>query len=262
MNDVLRAYDGSGAAWARGPSRLYDRLALRIVEPHAARLRGAMVLDAGAGTGAVCRALRQAGATPVALDVSTDMLAQLGDGARLTLVGDICSMPLATGTVDAAVSAFTVSHVRTPERALAEMRRVVKPSGSVIVAVFGAAPQHASKDAVDRVASAYGFVPPAWYLELKMGTEPLTNTPELLRACAHAAGLHHIGVEDVTIASGLDTPRAVVEYRIGLAHLTPFARSLTADTYEHFVADAIDAVAIRGQAVAPRVLILSSRVSE
>jgi SAM-dependent methyltransferase len=259
VNDVLRAYDGSGVAWARGPSRLYDRLALRIIAPHAERLRGAMVLDAGAGTGAVSAALRLAGATPIALDASTDMLAQLGDRVHLAVAGDICSMPLATGTVDAAASAFTVSHVRTPERALAEMRRVVKPSGPVIAAVFGAAPEHASKDAVDQVASAYGFVPPPWYVELKTGTEPLTNTPALLHACAQAAGLRDIDIDDVVIPSGLDTAEDVVAYRVGLAHFGPFVRGMTAETHERFMSEAVEAVALRGQAVTPRVLILSSR---
>lgn len=261
MSEVLGAYEGSGAAWARGPAQLYDRMAMRIVEPHAERLRGAVVLDAGAGTGAVCRALRRTGAVPIALDASSDMLAQVGDAAVRTIVGDICSIPVVTGRFDAAVSAFSVSHVATPERALAEMCRVVKPSGCVIVAVFGASPPNASKDVVDQVAAAYGFVPPAWYLELKARTEPLSNTPELLYACAHAASLHDIDIDDVTLASGLDTPQAMVEYRIGMAHLSPFARSLTTETYQRFLTDAIAAVATRGQAVSPRVLILSSRAS-
>jgi ubiquinone/menaquinone biosynthesis C-methylase UbiE len=261
VSEVLKAYDGSGAAWARGPSSLYDRLAMRIVEPHAERLRGAMVLDAGAGTGAVCRALSRAGAAPIALDASADMLAQVGDAAVLTIVGDICSIPMVTGGLDAAVSAFAVSHVATPERAIAEMGRVVKPAGCVIVAVFGASRPNTSKDVVDQVAAAYGFVPPAWYLELKTRTEPLSNTPESLHACAQTASLHDIDIEDVTLASGLDTPQAMVEYRIGMAHLSPFARSLTTETYQRFVTDAIAAVAARGQAVSPRVLILSSRAS-
>jgi ubiquinone/menaquinone biosynthesis C-methylase UbiE len=259
VSELRGVYDGSGAAWARGPSRLYDKLALRIIEP--TRLQGALVLDAGAGTGAVCRALRRAGATPVALDTSADMLAQLGTAALHAVIGDICSEPFADGTFDAAVSAFVLSHVEAPERALAEMRRVVKPLGAIIAAVFGAAPTNASKDVVDRIAADYGFVAPAWYTTFKSHTEPLTNTPERFRACAGAAGLSDITILDVEVDSGIDTPEALVEYRIGMAHLAPFVSSLSPPRRERFMLDAADDVAARGQAVRPRVLVLSSRAS-
>ena len=183
-------YEHAGDAWARGPSRLlYDPLALRVVESAREQLRGCLVLDAGAGTGAVCRALRGVGATAIALDASADMLAHIGNAALVSVVGDICAQPFLTSSFDATVSAFTISHLESPERALREMRRVVKPRGLVIASVFGAAPSNASKDVVDRVAADYGFVTPTWHETLKTRTEPLTNTPDLLRACAEAAGL-------------------------------------------------------------------------
>jgi ubiquinone/menaquinone biosynthesis C-methylase UbiE len=256
------AYERAGAAWARGPSRLYDNLALRIVESAGEQLRGSLVLDAGAGTGAVCRALRRAGATAIALDSSADMLAQVGDAAVLAVVGDITAQPFLPATFDAVVSAFTISHVESPARALAELHRVVKPAGLVIAAVFGAAPSNASKDVVDLVAAEHGFVAPAWHETLKTRTEPLTNTPELLRACAEAAGLASIAVEDITVDPGLDSPTAMVEYRLGMAHFADFVGSLAATKRDALVHDAIAEVARRGQAIRPRVLILSSRASE
>jgi hypothetical protein len=142
------------------------------------------------------------------------------------------------------------------------MDRVVKARGLVIAAVFGAAAANASKDVVDKVAAEYGFVAPAWYETLKTRTEPLTNTPERLRACAQAAGLASASVEDVTIDSGLDSPQAMVEYRLGMAHVAPFVSSLTAAKREALMCDATAEVARRGQAIRPRVLILSSRASE
>ena len=150
------AYEGSGAAWACGPSFVYDRMALRVVQPYATRLAGKLVLDAGAGTGAVCRALARAGALPVAFDSSADMLAQVGDAALVAIVGDLCAQPFLDGAFEAAVSAFAISHVDTPERSLAELRRIVKPSGPVIVAVFGAAPRNANKNIVDQLAAQHG----------------------------------------------------------------------------------------------------------
>ncbi|HEY8672172.1 MAG TPA: class I SAM-dependent methyltransferase [Candidatus Dormibacteraeota bacterium] len=262
MTEVRAAYERAGDAWSRGPSRLYDQLALRIVESAGEQLRGTLVLDAGAGTGAVCRALRSAGATAIALDAAAGMLAHIGNAALLSVVGDICAQPFLAASFDAAVSAFTISHLEAPERALGEMRRVVRARGLVVAAVFGAAAPNASKDVVDQVAAEHGFVAPAWYVTLKACTEPLTNTPERLRACAEAAGLQSVSVADVTVDPGLDSPEAMVEYRLGMAHVAAFVSSLEADERESLVRDATAAVARRGQAIRPRVLILSSRASE
>jgi ubiquinone/menaquinone biosynthesis C-methylase UbiE len=235
---------------------------VRIVESTGGQLRGCLVLDAGAGTGAVCRALGRVGATAIALDASADMLTHIGDAALLSVVGDICAPPFPAASFDATVSAFTISHLENPERALAEMRRVVKARGLVIAAVFGAAPSNTSKDVVDQVAAEYGFVAPAWHETLKTRTEPLTNTPELLRACAEAAGLSSIGVEDVIVDPGLDSPAAMVAYRLGMAQFAAFIGSLAAAKREALIRDATAEVARSGQAIRPRVLILSSRASE
>jgi SAM-dependent methyltransferase len=262
VTELRGAYERTGDAWARGPSLLYDRLALRIIESTGEQLRGSLVLDAGAGTGAVCRALRSVGATAIALDSSAGMLVHIGNAALLSVVGDVCSQPFLAASFDAAVSAFTISHLEAPERALGEMRRVVRARGLVIAAVFGAAAANASKDVVDQVAAEYGFIAPAWYATLKTRTEPLTNSPERLHACAHAAGLASVAVEDITIDSGLDAPQGMVEYRLGMAHFAPFVSSLTAAKHEALMRDATAEVARRGQAIRPRVLILSSRASE
>jgi ubiquinone/menaquinone biosynthesis C-methylase UbiE len=262
VTELRGAYERAGDAWARGPSRLYDRLALRIVESTGEQLRGALVLDAGAGTGAICRALRGAGATAIALDSSAGMLAHIGNAALVSVVGDVCSQPFLAASFDAAVSAFTISHLQAPERALGEMRRVVRGRGLVLAAVFGAAAANASKDVVDQVAAGYGFVAPAWHETLKTRTEPLTNTPERLRACAESAGWASVTIEDVTIAPGLDSPEAIVEYRLGMAHFAPFVSSLAAADREALVRDATAEVGRRGQAIRPRVLILSGRASE
>jgi len=140
------------------------------------------------------------------------------------------------------------------------MRRVVRPHGLVIAAVFGSAPNGASKDAVDQVARDFGFEPPAWYIGLKVSHEPLSNTPALLEACAESAGLEDIEVADVIADSGLDTPESITAYRSGLAHIAPFVDSLSPARQTEFFECAVAAVRERGQPVRPRVLILSSRV--
>jgi SAM-dependent methyltransferase len=258
--DPSNAYQGVGAAWAGGPTALYDRLASVAIANAASNLRGKRVLDVGAGTGALCRALRKAGALPIAVDMSRDMLALVGDAATAAIAGDMCALPFADGEFDAAVSGFAISHIDTPERALTEMRRVVRRRGQVIATVFGATPASASKDAVDEVARGFGFEPPAWYARLKTRTEPRSNTPELLRACAESADLDDINVDDIAVDSGLDTPESITAYRAGLAHVAPFIESLPVPRRAEFFECAVAAVRERGQPVRPRVLVLSSRV--
>jgi SAM-dependent methyltransferase len=254
------AYRGVATAWANGPAVMYDRLASVTLADVAPELRGATVLDVGAGTGALCRALRQTGAFPIAVDTSTEMLSLVGDAAMLSIAGDMCALPFPDGRFDAAVSGFAISHIETPDRALGEMRRVVRPGGHVVAAVFGEGGAGPSKEAVDEVALAFGYQPPDWYIELKTRTEPLTNTPSLLRRCAESAHLEDIQIADVTIDSGLATPAAITAYRTGLAHLAPFVASLSVPRRAAFIDLAVAAVRERGQAVWPRVLVLSSRV--
>ncbi len=254
------AYQGVAAAWADGPAVMYDTLASVAIAGVASELRGASVLDVGAGTGALCRALRVVGAIPFAMDTSVDMLGQVGDSAVLAIAGDMCALPFADCCFDAAVSGFAISHIDAPEDALVEMRRVVRGHGRVIAAVFGEAEGRVSKDVVDEVARQFGYDPPDWYVQLKTHTEPKSNTPALLRRCAEAAGLEDIDVADLTVDSGLATPEAIVAYRTGLAHLAPFVDSLPASRRTALIGRAVAAVRERGQAVWPRVLVLSSRV--
>ena len=54
----------------------------------------------------------------------------------------------------------------------------------------------------------------------------------------------------------------MVEYRLGMAQFAAFVGSLTAPEREALLRDASAEVARRGQAIRPRVLILSSRASE
>ena len=254
------AYQGVAAAWARGPAALYDALATVAIAEVAHELAGATVLDVGAGTGALCRALRSAGAVPIAVDTSADMLRLAGAAAAFTVVADMCALPINERSVDAAVSGFAISHLHHPERALEEMRRVVRPHGRVVAAVFGEAPASAAKDVVDTGVKDYGYQPPDWYLELKNGTEPRSNTPALLRHCAESARLDAIEVADISVEPGLDTPEAITAYRTGLAHVAPFIAALPVAQRDELISRAVAAVRNRGQAVRPRVLVLSSRV--
>ncbi|MEE1649505.1 ubiquinone/menaquinone biosynthesis methyltransferase [Brachybacterium sp. J144] len=98
----------------------------------------ARVLDLAAGTGTSSAAIAHAGAKVVAADFSLGMMAEgRRRGAPVPFVGaDAQHLPFADGSFDAAVISFGLRNVQDPRRGLAEMARVVRPGGRVVVCEF------------------------------------------------------------------------------------------------------------------------------
>ena len=105
------------------------------------------VLDVCCGTGDLARALlARRGRHVIACDFSSAMLARarrklgraLRAGRASILEANALRLPLADGSVDAAASAFGLRNLEDPARGLAEMVRVVRPGGRVVVLEFHA----------------------------------------------------------------------------------------------------------------------------
>ncbi|NMA78902.1 MAG: demethylmenaquinone methyltransferase [Actinomycetales bacterium] len=96
------------------------------------------VLDLAAGTGTSTTAIARAGARVIAADFSLGMMAEgRRRGAPVPFVGaDAQHLPFATDSFDAAVISFGLRNVHQPRKALAEMARVVRPGGRVVVCEF------------------------------------------------------------------------------------------------------------------------------
>ncbi|PVY77137.1 methyltransferase family protein [Cupriavidus alkaliphilus] len=91
---------------------------------------GRVVLDLGAGTGKFTRRLVQTGATVIAVEPVAQMRAQLAAavGPVQVLESSAEAIPLAEASVDAVVCAQAF-HWFANARALAEIRRVLRPGG-------------------------------------------------------------------------------------------------------------------------------------
>jgi len=138
LNDILSA----------GQVRLWRRAVARIT---AAGL-SERVLDLAAGTGTSALTFTTAGADCVACDFSLGMLragrsrlagqqdGQPRDGrGRVGFVaGDALRLPFGDEVFDAVTISFGLRNVANPGAALAEMRRVTRPGGRLVVCEFSA----------------------------------------------------------------------------------------------------------------------------
>jgi demethylmenaquinone methyltransferase / 2-methoxy-6-polyprenyl-1,4-benzoquinol methylase len=108
---------------------------------------GARVLDLCTGTAdlAVATVRRVPGASVVGVDFASAMLrlgqtkiAGLGLSSAIRLVrGDATRIPVADRSCDAATIAFGIRNVAEPDRALAELARVLRPRGRLAILEFG-----------------------------------------------------------------------------------------------------------------------------
>ncbi len=137
FDEVARRYDLTNDVLSLGSDRLWRIATTRAVAPRA----GQRVLDLAAGTGASSVVLARAGAEVVGADFSAGMIAEArrryGARPHLSFVqADATALPFADGEFDAVTISFGLRNVNDPAQALAEMRRVVRPGGRLVVCEF------------------------------------------------------------------------------------------------------------------------------
>lgn len=198
-----------------------------------ARLRAAAavtatskVLDVACGPGIVaCTLAAEAGhvtgidLTPAMLEQAKARQSQAGLGNLDWRLGDAANLPFADESFDVVVTRYSFHHIREPARVLAEMRRVCRKGGRILV--VDATPSPETQAAYDRMET------------LRDPSHASALTQQQLRVLGEQAGLsevvvdfHRIEADVVSIADPetldaliamLDADIATGEDRIGVA---------------------------------------------
>lgn len=134
---VSRGYDLTNDVLSLGVTPYWRMHTRRAIDPHP----GQRILDVACGTGTVTRILADHGATVTGLDFSHGMISEAierhGDHPNITFQqGDATQLPFEDNTFDATTVSFGIRNVQEPKRALAEMLRVTKPGGKILVCEF------------------------------------------------------------------------------------------------------------------------------
>ncbi|MBP6632448.1 MAG: class I SAM-dependent methyltransferase [Kofleriaceae bacterium] len=191
-----RPFVGASArryAWAERPAftDVDQRLLADIHARHGTRLgqvRCVVDLGAGPGTTAAAAAAAWPAATVIAIEPSPDFAPVAGVDWRRARAE---ALPIGDGEVDLVLSVSAIRHVADRAAAFAELRRVVRPGGLIVLAELDpdADPVrvHRHRDALRGWCTRRLFAP------LVVGTAPARS--EVL-AEARAAGLALVGSRD------------------------------------------------------------------
>jgi SAM-dependent methyltransferase len=100
--------------------------------------RDGLIIDAGCGDGKWPVFLRRRGYRVIALDIAHEGVrrARVAEPGLMALQADVRRTPLRDGALDGVISLGVVEHDENgPQAALAEARRILKPGGTLVLAV-------------------------------------------------------------------------------------------------------------------------------
>ncbi len=138
FDEVAARYDRTNDVLSLGLDRRWRRAVVEALDMRP----GEKLLDLAAGTGTSTAPFTDAGVLAVPCDFSLGML-RAGRGRRPDLpfvAGDATRLPFADGAFDAVTISFGLRNVAHPQAALAEMYRVMKPGGRLVICEFSTPP--------------------------------------------------------------------------------------------------------------------------
>ncbi len=148
FDGVAKKYDRMNALLSVGNAAIWRLATVRAIAPE----KGEKILDIAAGTGTSAAALAKSGAEVTAVDFSPGMIAE---GRRRHpeiefVEADAEVLPFGDDEFDAVTISFGLRNVNRPQVALAEMYRVLKPGGRVVICEFSQPP-------ATLIRAGYGF---------------------------------------------------------------------------------------------------------
>jgi SAM-dependent methyltransferase len=171
--------DSFAASQAMGSSETLGSLAELVPEDPAARWA-----DFACGPGLVTRAIAPRVGAVEGFDLTPAMIEKAAAKAREGgienvgfALGDVTALEVADGSFEGAITRFSLHHIPVPGRVVAEMGRVVRPGGWVVLG------DHLTDEDGDAAA---------WHQEIERLRDPThwaSQTHSRLRAMGEAAGL-------------------------------------------------------------------------
>jgi len=134
---VAARYDRTNNVLSVGNAPLWRVATTKAVAPKA----GERILDVAAGTGTSSASLAKSGASVVAADFSPGMIEvgrrrQAGMPNIVFVEADATKLPFGDDEFDAVTISFGLRNVADPDAALAELARVTRPGGRLLVCEF------------------------------------------------------------------------------------------------------------------------------
>ena len=203
FREISGRYDRANTVLSGGVHHLWRRRAVALSGAKA----GDAVLDCATGTGDLAIAFRKA-VGPDGRVVGTDFVPEMIALAKTKAtditfeMADVTALPYADATFDIASISFGIRNVNDPRKGIAELARVVKPGGRVIVLEFGQPPGRAFGSLYDwyrrRVMPVVGGAVTGQrdayeYLETSAGRFPCGDDfVELMRDAAGFASIDYV----------------------------------------------------------------------
>lgn len=136
---IAKNYDVANRAISMGMDKGWRKKTVQLLKP----FRGGRYLDIGTGTGDLVFEIVDQSANVVidGIDPSIQMLEVAKDKAKKRKLGDAVSffpadaldLPMESDTYDGIVSGFCFRNIERRQKALEEMRRVLKPGGMLVI---------------------------------------------------------------------------------------------------------------------------------
>ena len=137
MKDPREYYDRFSKGYDRrrdkGYHSLLDELESEIVKRH---ITAGLILDAGCGTGLISARLKSFSPRILGADLSFGMIRQAASRGQTVLQAELGALPFKDEVFDGVFSFKVLAHIPDLRRTLEELKRVVKPSGTLVLEFY------------------------------------------------------------------------------------------------------------------------------